>query len=159
MKVSSDAFRRACACYPTGVTVTTCRSALDGSPQGLTVNSFTSVSMEPPTVLVCINRSAGVYPHFKDVTHFAVNILAASQGTLCEAFSRKKHERFEGVAWHAGEGGAPVLEGALAVLECEVIRREDAGGHTVLFGEVHKAHSHAGEPLVYFRGAARTLAP
>lgn len=151
-----EEFRRACARYATGIAIATVEGP-DGTPQGLTVNSFTSVSMEPPLLLVCIAKTATAYPAFQVAKGFAVNILREEQIDLSQHFASSKAERFDGVAWREGLHRAPVLDGVLAVLECAVYGSFEAGDHTVFVGLVEHAESHDGVPLLYFASAYRKL--
>ena len=151
-----EEFRRACARYATGITVATALSP-DGKPEGLTVNSFTSVSMEPPLILVCIAKTATVYASFLAAKAFIINILREDQIDLSQHFAASKDDRFEGLAWREGVHGAPVLDGVLAVLECARHGSFDAGDHTVFIGLVEHAESHEGVPLLYFASAYRKL--
>jgi len=155
--VSSDVFRRACSRFPTGVTIA---SVVDqqGVPHGLTVNSFTSVSLDPPLVLVALAHSASVIDAFRGARFFSVNVLAAGQRALSERFALKGHDRFDGLAWHAGETGAPLLPGTLAEIECAIQQRFTAGDHDLFVGEMVRAVVHEGEPLLYFSRRYRKLA-
>jgi flavin reductase (DIM6/NTAB) family NADH-FMN oxidoreductase RutF len=149
-------FRRACAQFATGITVVT---VLDEHrhPHGLTVNSFTSVSLDPPLILVSIDLRNAILGHFLSSRAFAVNVLAEDQEELSRRFSSPVEGRFEGVAWKEGEGGGPLLDGVLAQLECATVRTFEAGDHTVLLGEVRRASHREGKPLVYFNSAYRTV--
>jgi flavin reductase (DIM6/NTAB) family NADH-FMN oxidoreductase RutF len=150
MPISVDLFRRACSQFATGVCIAT---AFDGEkPHGLTVNSFTSVSLQPPLVLFCIDKEAAIAEAFTRQAYFAVNILSDRQQALSSAFAFRMGDRFEGVAWTPGTGGAPVIEGSLAVLECRLVRVLPAGDHYILIGETLNASVREGEPLGYFRG-------
>ena len=149
-------FRKACARYATGIAVATVESP-DGTPEGLTVNSFTSVSLEPPLILVCIAKTATAYSSFLVTKAFVINILREDQIDLSQHFASSKSERFKGVAWHPGLQGAPVLDGVLGVLECAVHGSFDAGDHTVFFGLAERAEFHEGAPLLYFASAYRKL--
>jgi flavin reductase (DIM6/NTAB) family NADH-FMN oxidoreductase RutF len=151
-----EEFRKACARYATGIAVAAVTSP-DGSPEGLTVNSFTSVSLEPPLILVCIAKTATAYSAFQAAKAFAVNILREEQIDLSQHFASSKSQRFEGLDWRPGVHGAPVLNGALAVLECAMHGSFDAGDHTVYLGLVERAESHEGPPLLYFASAYRKL--
>ena len=122
----------------------------DGTPHGLTVTSFTSVSMAPPLILICIDYGCTFLSHFRASTHFAVNALAESQQELSVIFSEKPEGRFEGVDWYTGDGGAPLLRNCLATLECRVSSIIEAGDHAVFIGEVTGVVSQHGRPLVYF---------
>lgn len=143
-------FRRACGCFATGVAVATVADR-EGRPHGLTVNSFTSVSLEPPLVLFCIDKQAGVYQAFMDASHYGINILSAGQQVLSDRFAFHPDDRFEGVGWRPDACGRPRLEGGLAWLGCRVEARWDAGDHTVLLGRVETAEAGEGAPLLYVR--------
>ena len=154
--VTGEEFRRACGRFATGVTIASVMDA-QGSPHGLTVSSFTSVSLDPPLVLICLGHAVSAIHHFRAASHFGINILAEDQRALSERFARKGHDRFEGVAWHAGQTGVPLLPGALAAIECAVHRIVPMGDHDILVGEMVHAHIHHGEPLLYFGGSYRKL--
>jgi flavin reductase (DIM6/NTAB) family NADH-FMN oxidoreductase RutF len=156
-RVTADDFRRACSRFSTGVTIA---SVVDrqGTPHGLTVSSFTSVSLDPPLVLVALAHAASVMDAFRDARFFAVNVLAAGQRSLSERFARKGHDRFDGLAWHTGETGAPLLPDTLAEIECAIRYRFTAGDHDLIVGEMVRAVIREGEPLLYFAGRYRKLA-
>jgi len=155
--VSAELFRHACSRFPSGVTIA---SVVDpqGVPHGLTVSSFTSVSLDPPLVLVALAHSASVIDAFRGARYFSVNVLAAGQRALSERFALKGHDRFDGLDWHAGVTGAPLLPGTLAEIECTVQQRFTAGDHDLIVGEMVRAVVHEGEPLLYFGGRYRKLA-
>ena len=143
--------RRAFGSFLTGVSVVTAIDA-DEHPRGLTANSFTTVSLAPPLVLVCIDHRAGSYGVMRSAGHFAVNILSETQDRIARTFSSPVADRFAAVPWRAAFTGAPIIEGALCWLDCRVDRTIEAGDHLILIGEV-KAFSHRpGPPLGYFRG-------
>ena len=125
----------------------------------MTVNSFTSVSLEPPLVLVCIGCKARVLEYFCESKFFAINILRDNQQTLSMRFARPGEDRFDNVDWYAGETGMPLISGALATMECTVFQRFESGDHTVLIGEVVSAIRHEGRPLLYFSSGYRNLNP
>jgi flavin reductase (DIM6/NTAB) family NADH-FMN oxidoreductase RutF len=154
--VDTAAFRRACSRFPTGIAVATVIGT-DGAPHGLTVNSFTSVSLSPPLVLICVDHSSVVLAHFRASDSFGVNILREDQRDVSARFARKGHDRFGGVKWIAGKIGVPLLPDALAQLECKVTQTVEAGDHTILIGRVARAESHDGRPLVYFNSSYREL--
>jgi flavin reductase (DIM6/NTAB) family NADH-FMN oxidoreductase RutF len=156
--VDKEAFRRACASFPTGVTVATAVGT-DGAPHGLTVSSFTSVSLSPPLVLVCIGHSSTVLKHFRASPFFGINILREANTEVSEHFARKGRDRFNGVEWLPGKTGAPLLPDALAVLECKRTDTVGAGDHDILIGKVVRAEWREGRPLVYFGSAYRRLEP
>ena len=143
--------------FATGVTVATVR-APDGTPHGLTVSSFTSVSLEPPLVLICIDRGCSSLAHFQAATHFAINILEESQIDLSRRFAKKTEGRFEGLDWSEHSHGAPRLAGCLAGIEARVLSTIEAGDHWVFLGAVEHAEAHAGRrPLLYFDRDYRAL--
>jgi len=154
--VGPQAFLRACAQFATGVAITTVLDS-SGAPHGMTVNSFTSVSLQPPLVLVCIDHKAGILDHFLKTEFFAINILRETQQTLSMRFARPGEDRFGSVEWYAGDTGVPLIPGALATLECSVFQRLDSGDHTVVIGEVVNAIRHEGRPLLYFSSAYQCL--
>jgi flavin reductase (DIM6/NTAB) family NADH-FMN oxidoreductase RutF len=155
--LSGGDFRRACGRFATGVTIA-CVMDARGTPHGLTVNSFTSVSLDPPLVLVAVGHSASVFEAFREARFFAVNVLSAGQRALSDRFARQGENRFDGLDWHAGETGAPVVSGTLAEIECAMRYRFTAGDHDLLVGEVVHADVREGAPLVYFGGRYRKLA-
>ncbi|MBI4903316.1 MAG: flavin reductase family protein [Acidobacteria bacterium] len=142
-------FRRACAQFATGVAIAAaCDPA--GVPHGLTINSFTSVSLTPPLVLLCIDNRAAVLNVFREASHFSINILHATQEHLSTRFATRPDDRFAGVDWVAGPHGTPLLQGVVAVLECARTQLIVAGDHTIVIGEAVHAAVEGGEPLVYF---------
>lgn len=151
---SSDHFRRACSAFPTGVTVVT---ALDpqGAPYGMTANSFTSVSLDPPLILVCIDQQARMLEWLAAASPFAVNILRATQAHLSNRFARAAHDRFGDTPWSPGVHSAPLIDGVLGHFECRVQSLAEAGDHVIVLGEVLRCECHAGEPLVFFGGGYR----
>lgn len=154
--VGPETFLRACAQFTTGVAIITVLDA-GGTPHGMTVNSFTSVSLDPPLVLVCIDRKTRIIEHFVRSDHFAINILRENQQELSMRFARPGEDRFESVEWYPGESGMPLIAGAIAMLECAVDRRVEAGDHTILIGEVISAVRHEGRPLLYFSSSYRRI--
>jgi len=155
-RIGPDLYRRTCAQFATGVTVVT---ALDqeGRPHGVTMNSFTSVSLNPPLVLVSIDLRNAILGHFLTSTHIAVNVLAEDQEGMSRRFSSTAENRFHGVEWHSGVSGVPLLEGALAHLECAVTKVLEVGDHSVLIGEVEHAEYRAGKPLLFFDSSYRRV--
>jgi flavin reductase (DIM6/NTAB) family NADH-FMN oxidoreductase RutF len=149
-------FRRVCGRFASGITITT---VLDeaGGVHGLTANSFTSVSLTPPLVLVCVDHRAAILEHFRHSRHFGINILGEHQRPLSDRFAGSGYDRFEGVEWHRGQTGVPLLNGVLAVLECSRVKLVPTGDHDILIGQVVHAHCHDGEPLIYFGSQYRHL--
>ena len=154
--VDSASYRRTCAQFATGVTVVTTRDS-EGHPHGLTVNSFSSVSLDPPLVLVNIDLRNAILGHFISSEWFGINVLAEHQEELSRRFSSPLENRFRGVDWTTGVSGVPLLTGVLAQLECTVVRSFEAGDHTVLIGEVRGASYRDGKPLVFFDSEYRKL--
>ena len=137
--------------FPTGVTVVT--SFREDEPRGVTVSAFASVSIDPPLVLICINREARSYLYISTSKVFCVNFLAGTQRQLAERFSGKMRERqFDGVPYHSGVTGAAVIEGSVAHLECEVAEEHHAGSHSIFIGRVVSCESRPGSPLGYYNG-------
>jgi len=149
--------RDALGCFATGVTVVTCLDDA-GKPTGLTVNSFTSVSLEPPLLLVCIHKMAVAAGPLTSASHFAVNVLQNGQQPASMTFSRRVEDRFGDTPWSCGEAGAPILKDSLGVFECERFAVYDGGDHHILVGRVVKASFDASlDPLLFFRGRYRRL--
>jgi flavin reductase (DIM6/NTAB) family NADH-FMN oxidoreductase RutF len=149
--------RDALGCFATGVTVVTCFDA-DAQPFGFTANSFTSVSLDPPLLLVCVNKAASCAPALTGASHFAVNVLQTGQQPASIRFATRDEDRFGGGDWSPGEFGAPVLMESLGVFECEREAVHDGGDHHMLIGRVLKASfDPALDPLLYFRGRYRRL--
>jgi flavin reductase (DIM6/NTAB) family NADH-FMN oxidoreductase RutF len=149
-------FRQILGHFATGVTVVTTSDG-DGRPTGLTASAFSSVSLEPPLVLVCIAHKAQSYPALLERGRFAVNILRADQEHLSRRFASTRLDKFDTVAHRLGDLGLPLLDGALAHLECTTVNRHVEGDHTVFVGRVERAAAGAGEPLLYYRGHYDTL--
>jgi flavin reductase (DIM6/NTAB) family NADH-FMN oxidoreductase RutF len=149
--------RDALGCFATGVTVVTCLNA-KGDPAGLTVNSFTSVSLDPPLLLVCIAKPAASAAALTSASHFAVNVLQTGQQPASIRFSTRDEDRFGATPWSCGEAGAPILKDSLGVFECERFAVYDGGDHHILVGRVIKASFDASlDPLLSFRGRYRRL--
>ena len=156
---SEQAFRTALGMFATGVTIVTARDAA-GQRVGLTANSFNSVSLSPPLVLWSLARSAGSMPAFTRGSHYAINILAADQRTLAERFATKSADRFAGVGFREGAGGAPILEGACAVFECFNRSQYEEGDHIIFVGEVERCERREGsQPLIFHGGRYYTELP
>lgn len=153
----SRTLRDALGCFATGVTVVTCLDHA-GRPAGLTVNSFTSVSLDPPLILVCVHKMAAAAEPLVGASHFAINVLQREQQPASMTFSARVEDRFGSTPWSVGEAGAPILKDSLGVFECERFAVYDGGDHHILVGRVAKASFDAGlDPLLYFRGRYRRL--
>ncbi len=155
---SATAFRRVMGHFATGVTVVT-GLAPGGEAVGLTVNSVTSVSLEPRLVLVCADRESDSRSVFLETGRFGISILRVEDQSLAARFAREEpEERFVGVGLRWSKSGLPFLANALAWIECELWRAVDAGDHSVLFGEVLDCGvGEGGRPLVFFQGGYGTL--
>jgi flavin reductase (DIM6/NTAB) family NADH-FMN oxidoreductase RutF len=148
--------RDALGCFATGVTIVTCLS--EGQPTGLTVNSFTSVSLEPPLLLVCIHKRAASAEALINAPCFAINVLQNEQQPASMTFSTRGEDRFGNTPWSRGENGSPILADSLCVFECERYALYEGGDHHILVGQVVKASFDASlDPLLYFRGRYRRL--
>ena len=160
MTIDGGGFREALGCFATGVTVVTAQGA-KGSPVGLTVNSFNSVSLDPPLILFSLGRQTYVYWDLLDAAYFAVNVLAQEQKALSERFAAPPAAgRFKGVAWRQGPFGSPLIEGSAARLECAVAHKYQGGDHVILVGRVLHLEAEPGRsPLLYHQGAYATLRP
>lgn len=154
--IGPDEFRRALGHFATGVTVVTTRE-IDGSFVGLTASAVASVSLDPPLVLVCVDQKAQCYQALLDADGFAISVLGASHEDLSRRFASRGLDKFEGVRYTLGRLGLPLLEGALAHIECSTLHRYAGGDHTILVGRVEKATVSGGEPLLYFQGRYRRL--
>ena len=150
------ALRRAFGTFATGVTIAT---TLDdkGSPWGFTANSFTSVSLDPPLLLVCLAKTSGSFTSFVEARHFAVNILSAAQRDASVAFSTRGADKFQAVPWRPGSSGAPILEDVVAWFDCALEQVVDAGDHVILLGRIMAFGSNDEEPLAYCKGAYLSL--
>lgn len=147
--VEKAEFCRTCAKFPTGVTIVTVLDA-ERSPHGMTASSFTSVSLVPPLVLVCVDHRAKVLEHLRRSEHLAINVLSEGQHELSAHFARRGQNRFDGVEWVEGHEGVPLIPGVLASLECRMHRLVDAGDHAILIAEVLGVSHREGRPLVYY---------
>ncbi len=152
MSIDPKAFRQALGNYPTGVTVVTTVDA-DGTPRGLTANSFTSVSLDPALILVCLGKTTASHPVFMQAERFAVNILAEDQRDISGLFASKSPDKFAQAAWRTGTTGAPLIDGSVAWFDCSVHQRVDAGDHTLLIGQVQDMGQRTARPLGYCQGA------
>jgi len=146
------ALRNAFGCFMTGVTVVTTLDAA-GAPRGFTANSFTSVSLDPPLLLVCLAKQSRSLATFTEAQGFAVNVLAEDQREISMTFARPGEDRFSGIGWHLGPQGSPVLDGVSAWFDCARHEVVDAGDHVILVGRVAGFETHERGGLGYARGA------
>ncbi len=159
LEVSPEQFRSAMASFATGITVVTTLDA-SGSPHAMTATAFTSVSLSPPRCLICLHKRARPHRPLLEMARFAVNILSAAQEDLVSRFASPVADRFHGVVWNRGElTGCPIIDGALACMECEVAEVHPSGDHDIIIGELRSVQVREGAPLVYFRGSCAHLRP
>jgi flavin reductase (DIM6/NTAB) family NADH-FMN oxidoreductase RutF len=156
MSVDPDEFRSVLGRFASGVAVLTARSP-DGRDHGMTVSAFCSLSLVPPLVLACIDRSADMHDLLRESTHFGISILAEGQEAISRRFAEVPSNRFDGVGYARGESSVVLLDDALAHLECKRLEHYDAGDHTIYVGEVERAEAMAGRPLLYYRGGYTQL--
>jgi flavin reductase (DIM6/NTAB) family NADH-FMN oxidoreductase RutF len=150
----SRAFRDALGLFATGITVVTTRLA-SGEPLGLTVNSFNSVSLDPPLVLWSLMLGSPSEEAFRACSHYAIHVLADGQQALSNRFAGSREQRFAGLDTTAGLGDVPLLEGCLARFECRNDIQYAGGDHLIFVGRVERFERGAGNPLLYFGGAYR----
>lgn len=157
MPIDQETFKQALRGWASGVTVVTARAG--DRMHGMTVSAFSSVSVDPPLILVCANRASKTHGVIEEGASFAVNILAEHQQDVSNLFASTEHEdsRLDRVPWREGVTGTPLLEGALASLECTVRSAHREGSHTIYIGQVEAVHRSDAEPLLYYRGGYRTL--
>jgi 4-nitrophenol 2-monooxygenase / 4-nitrocatechol 4-monooxygenase, reductase component len=149
-RLTPDEFREVISHFATGVTIVT---AVDGGRHyGTTASAVTSLSLEPPMLLICMNKESETGRAVAASGHFAVNILGEGQAALAERFAQKGGDKFGGVATSGGQWGEPLIDDALATLECRVVEQTSGGTHVVFFGEVEAASARGGAPLAYYRG-------
>lgn len=158
MTVSADDFKKALQLWASGVTVVTTHSEKFGN-QGMTVTAFSSVSVEPPQILVCLNEAADTGAGIDESGCFAVNVLDVAQQDVSNQFAggSSQQQRFENTPWHRGATGAPLLTDSLMSLDCRVVTKVKAGTHWIIIGEVQDCACRSGEPILYYRGAYRQL--
>jgi flavin reductase (DIM6/NTAB) family NADH-FMN oxidoreductase RutF len=160
--ISEKDFREALGHFVTGVTVVTVERA-PGQVHGMTANSFTSVSLHPPLVLVCVDHRARLLSLLKEKRHFGVSVLKQGQEAWSEYYAKgilnAEAEERMGVRYRWIREGVPVVDGTFAQLACTAIASHLSGDHTIFVAEVDAAETQAGEPLLFFRGAYRQIAP
>ncbi len=160
MTQDANGFRQAMCLRAAGVTVVTTRDR-HGEPQGLTATAVCSVSLAPPMILVCIDRTAECYEAFQEAEAFAVNLLRHDQEALSQRFARKESRKFEGISHRTGITGSPILTDVLAHVECRIQARYPGGDHTIVLGEVVGSgvtpFDEVESPLLHFRGAYARL--
>jgi flavin reductase (DIM6/NTAB) family NADH-FMN oxidoreductase RutF len=156
MSLDPDAFRAVMGRFATGVTVVTAVD-VEGVDRGMTVSAFASVSLQPPLVVMCIDKTASMYDMLQTTQHFAVNILASTQESIARRFAATGAQQFEGIGYRSGENGVPLLNDVLAYVECKRVSSSIAGDHAIIVGETLTASMRDGRPLLYYRGGFAQL--
>lgn len=156
MSLDAKELRNVMGHFATGVTVVTTKDS-NGQNFGITANAFTSVSLDPPLVLVCIDKNAQCYPCFEESGIFAVNILNQQQQEISRRFATKGIDKFEGLSWRSGSSGAPLIDGAVGYVECRIVERFEGGDHMIYLAEVICGTVTSGEPLLFFRAKYHRL--
>jgi flavin reductase (DIM6/NTAB) family NADH-FMN oxidoreductase RutF len=156
MPVSSADFRSALSRFASGVTVVTTKDAREKT-FGITVSAFCSVSLDPPLVLICIEKTTGSHHAFEQSGRFTVNILASNETAISEHFASLIEDKFAGVEHAVDEHGIPILTGSLATLQCRLFKALDGGDHSIFLGEVEHVIVRDADPLIYFKGGYRTV--
>jgi flavin reductase (DIM6/NTAB) family NADH-FMN oxidoreductase RutF len=147
----SAKYRQVLGHFPTGVTVIT--SVADGSPVGMAVGSFSSLSLEPPSVLFCAGKQSSSWPKISSAGHFCVNILADDQEDVCRVFASKAPDKFAEIGWKRSGNGSPIIDGVLAFIDCTIADVVESGDHYIVVGAVSDLEvRHEGGPLLFFRG-------
>lgn len=150
-RIDARQLRNALGRFATGVTVVTAH-ARDGTDVGLTVNSFAALSLDPALVLWSLNHRSPSAMRFREAGHFAVNVLRATHADLSHRFAMRGEDRFTGLEFDAGYGGAPLLRGMLATFECETMSVTEGGDHLLFVGRVHRMAYGDGDPLIFNAG-------
>jgi flavin reductase (DIM6/NTAB) family NADH-FMN oxidoreductase RutF len=156
MPIDKDLFRAVLGRFASSVTIITTVDS-SGHDQGMTVSAFSSLSLDPPLVLVCIDHNASLWPTFESTDRLAVNILSSTQEALSRRFSSKETDRFDGVGFTRGNNGVALLDDTLASVECTVLTRIPQGDHTILIGHVESGAARDLQPLLYYRGGYASL--
>ncbi|HXP98069.1 MAG TPA: flavin reductase family protein [Telmatospirillum sp.] len=158
MSFDTRTFRNALGCFPTGVTIVTTLGN-DSLRVGVTVSSFTSVSLTPPLILFCLDDRHSGLEAYRQCGHFAINVLSEDQRALSVQFSSRKHDKWKGVAFENWSSGVPILDDCVANFECALVDVRDGGDHRIFIGRVERMrYSETAKPLVYCRGGYAELA-
>jgi flavin reductase (DIM6/NTAB) family NADH-FMN oxidoreductase RutF len=142
--------------FATGVTVITTKDQ-QGSPNGLTANAFLSLSLNPPLVVICVDKTAQCYGCFECTNGFTVNFLSEKQEEISRRFATKGIDKFAGLRWKEGSNGAAILDGVLGYVECKIKECHDGGDHTIVVGDIIEAHASGERPLIFFKGRYQRL--
>jgi len=151
MAIEARELRNVMGNFATGVTIITTKD-VNGKPFGLTANAFSSLSLDPPLLLICVDRKVDCYACFEDSKVFGVNFLSEDQDQLSTRFATKGIEKFADVSYKLGELGVALLDGAVAHIECKLVSAYEGGDHTIYVGEIQNAAIVGDHPLLFFRG-------
>jgi flavin reductase (DIM6/NTAB) family NADH-FMN oxidoreductase RutF len=155
--LDADTLRKAFSCFPSGVTAVC--GLVDGEPVGMAASSFTSVSLDPPMVLICVSTTSKTWERLRPLNRLGVSVLSATHDLACRQLAARENERFASLDWSATPGGAVVMGGASAWLECEVELEVDAGDHRVILLRIHTLEADPNvDPLVFHASRFRPLA-
>jgi len=155
MPIDDAQFKLAMSHFASGVTVVTTEQ--DGTPYGMTVAAFSSLSLHPPLVLICIEKSVRTHEAIATAGKFGVSILSQSQTDVSNRFASRSEDKFSGIATHRGTSGVPLIDGAITTLECSLREQFAGGDHSIFVGEVVAIETAEGVPLVYYRSGYREL--
>ena len=154
--VDPDLFRSVLGRFATSVTVLSARDA-KGKDHGMTVSAFASVSLNPPLVLACVDKTASIYPLLFETDAIGISVLGEHQESVSRRFAEKDADRFDDLEIQRGARGVPLLKEAHAHLECRIVARHDSGDHTIFVASVENAAALDGHPLLYYRGGYAQL--
>jgi len=156
MPITSDEFRAALGRFASGVTVVTTKDKI-GRLHGITVSAFCSVSLEPPLILVCIDKRTGSHGALGEINRFVVNVLREDQQYYSDLFASQLPHKFDEIEYTESADGTPILKDALVNMECRLVNSHDNGDHTIFVGEILESYVTDGKPLIYFHGSYRKL--
>lgn len=156
MAIEAQELRRVMGHFATGVTVITTKDG-DGAPQGLTANAFMSLSLNPPLVIISVDKGATCYNCFATGNGYTVNFLSENQEEVSKRFATKGIDKFAGLGWREGANGAAIIDGALGHVECRITQAYDGGDHTIVVGEILNAAANGERPLLFFKGKYQKL--
>ncbi|MBM4261037.1 MAG: flavin reductase family protein [Deltaproteobacteria bacterium] len=156
MTIEAQELRRVMGHFATGVTVITTKDQ-GGAPQGLTANAFMSLSLNPPLVIISVDKGATCYNCFEKGNGYTVNFLSEDQEDISKRFATKGIDKFAGLNWHEGQNGAAIIDGVLGHVECRITQSYDGGDHTIVVGEILNVAATGERPLLFFRGKYQKL--
>jgi flavin reductase (DIM6/NTAB) family NADH-FMN oxidoreductase RutF len=156
MAIEAQELRRVMGHFATGVTVITTKDK-EGTPNGLTANAFMSLSLEPPLVIISVDKKATCYSCFEPDNGFTVNFLSDDQEEISRRFATKGADKFADLKWRPGDNGAALIDGALGSVECKITQCHDGGDHTIVIGEILNVSANGDRPLLFFKGGYQRL--